>query len=538
MKNSVIKSCIGSFFMILLLAFASAAVSFDKNSYSLDKASNSYIFTITSNNISDSDITNISINDSRFTLNDSTLTKNTSKQIKITYDYKKNFSLEDFESASFELTAKNESGDVVASALVKFEGTYCGLGGRESRIVIRNLEDEELDNSKEWEWRPLDNIEISFTIQNKGSRDEDISGVVEYCLFDETNKKCVIEDDFDFDVDGRDSEDFTIKFKVDPSKFDRSAEDYRFYIKAYDDGDYGGEDSECSEKSESVKVKIYQNEVIIDEEAISFPLPVNAGEIVTVRVPVYNVGSKDQKEVSVKMYSNTFNLDSQTVEVGTLKSGKSKKISFTFTLPTNLVEGKSYEVLFDVYDKDDDLYEYRDRDGKRVSAIFSKVFKVDSGVTADSSTSESSRAGGNGSVSISAELVGDANSGEKINIVAKITNVGNSIGTFFVSAIGYSSWADAVSSDQNILLLKAGESQDVIFVFDSKKEAKGENKFNIEVISNNQVIASQAVALEVESKSSWFNDTFGDNWYLWLIATFNLFLILAIIFVLIKLFFG
>lgn len=527
MEKKSINLFIACLMLFSVLAFASAAVSFDNSYYSLDKASNYFVFTVSSN---ESDpVATLYINDSRFILNDSSLDKNTTKQIKVTYDYENNFDLDVFNSASFTLSAKNSSEVLLSSAELIFPSTYCKFGPQGSRIRIVDLEDEELDNKDSWKWRPLDNIEISFTIQNKGSKDEDISGVVEYCLWDETNEECVIEGDFDFDVDGRDEEDYTIEFSVDPSKLDPNVKTYLFYLKAYDDSDYD-EEEQCAQTSETVRVKINSNEVIIDEKEISFPFSLDAGETITIEVPVINIGSKEQKDISVKIYSTMFDLTSQIVQVGNLKSGKSKKVQFTFTLPKTLISAKNYEILFDVYDDDDNLYKYEDGNGNKVSATFSKIFKIDNGA-ADPSKNP------NYAVSVSAELVGEAKAGENIQVTTKITNIGASTGTFSVNAIGYSDWADSVSLSQTILLLKAGESQEITMNFNSKKDIQGTKRFNVEVIANNELIASQAASLEIEGKSGWFNFTLGNNWYLWLIGGFNLLLILAIIFVIIRLFF-
>ncbi len=525
MEKKSINLFVASLMLFSILAFASATVSFDEASYSLDKASDYFIFTVSSNNVSDPTV-DLSIDDSHFTLNDTSLSPNTSKQIKVSYDYELDFDLKMFKSASFTLNANGT--DVFESASIKFDANYCKLGNQ-GNIKIVDLEDEELDNEDEWNWRPLNNIEISFTIENNEDEDDDMSGVVEYCLWDSKNEECVIEGDFDFDVDGDDEEDYTIKFKVDPSDLDPSVKSYTFYIKAYDDDDFS-EEEQCYEVKESVKVKINSNEVIVDEDDISFPLSVNAGEIITVEVPVTNIGSKKQEDVSVKMYSRTFNIDSQTVIVGDIKSGKSKTAAFTLTLPTSLVEGKNYEILFDLYDKDEKLYKYEDGNGKKVSAIFSKIFKVDSGA-ADPSNNPAY------ATSVSAELVGEAKAGEKIEVLVKISNIGSSTGTFSVRAVEYSDWANGVSLSQSIVLIESGKSQEITMTFDSKNDIKGTSRFNIEVIANDELIASQAASLEIEGKSGWFNFTFGDKWYLWVLGGFNLLLILAILFVIIRLFF-
>lgn len=526
MEKKSINLFVASLMLFSILAFASATVSFDKASYSLNKASDYFIFTVSSNNVSDPTV-DLSIDDSHFTLNDTSLSPNTSKQIKVSYDYQEDFDLELFESASFTLSAKDDAKSLT-SALVTFPATYCKLGSQ-GKIKIVDLEDEELDNEDEWNWRPLNKIEISFTIENNEDKDDDMSGVVEYCLWDDSNEECVIEGDFDFDVDGDDEEDYTIKFKVDPSDLDPSVKSYTFYIKAYDDDDFS-EEEQCYELEESVKIKVNSNEVIVDEEDISFPLSLNAGEIITIQVPVINIGSKKQEDVSVKMYSRTFNIDSQTVIVGDIKSGKSKTAVFTLKIPEDLIEGKSYEILFDLYDKDEKLYKYEDGNGKKVSAIFSKIFKVDSGA-ADPSNNPAY------ATSVSAELVGKAKAGEKIEVLVKISNIGSSTGTFSVRAVEYSDWANGVSLSQSIVLIESGKSQEITMTFDSKNDIKGTSRFNIEVIANDELIASQAASLEIEGKSGWFNFTFGDKWYLWVLGGFNLLLILAILFVIIRLFF-
>src|SRR3989344_1622532 len=80
------------------------------------------------------------------------------------------------------------------------------------------------------EWYPSDEVEIEVQVDNNGN--EDIDNIeVEWCLFDNENKNCVIEDtEKDFDV--KDGDDKTIKFTftIDPKDLEADVTDYTLYV--------------------------------------------------------------------------------------------------------------------------------------------------------------------------------------------------------------------------------------------------------------------------------------------------------------------
>ena len=72
--------------------------------------------------------------------------------------------------------------------------------------------------------------------------------------------------------------------------------------------------------------------------------------------------------------------------------------------------------------------------------------------------------------------------------------------------------------------------------FDVKKDVSGEKTFNIEILSENELVLSQPVSVIIEKSGFSFTGGVisGDNWYLWGIGAINFILIIVIIFVAIR----
>jgi hypothetical protein len=407
-----------------------------------------------------------------------------------------------------------------------FEKSYCAFD-TVGKIEI-DVDDEEADNSDSWEWKPFNNIELTVNVENNAN--EDMSGTIEYCLFDEDEEECVIEDELDFDVDEGEDDDFTIGFTLNPSDLTLESNNYRLYIKAYDDDEWD-ESEQCAEFTESIDITINKDEVMIDEDKIVVPEVINAGDTITIEVPVYNVGSKDQEDVTVQFYSKTLSIARMEGIVGDIDSGDEEKVLFTFKVPTTALEGKNYELVFEIYDEDDDIYELEDNDGDEYDAVFTKVISVTEGASSSSTSTNSPKA------SVSAELFSDAKSGEEIIVTAEISNIGRTTNTFTLNALGYTAWADSVKLSQTSVLLNSGESKEITLTFQAKSSAEGANKFNLEVLSGDSLVTSQAVSVEIEKSSFSFSNLFSfeGNWYLWAIGAFNVILVVAIIVVVVRL---
>jgi hypothetical protein len=265
---------------------------------------------------------------------------------------------------------------------------------------------------------------------------------------------------------------------------------------------------------------------MIDADKIIVPETIDAGDEVTIEVPVYNVGSKDQSDVVVKMYSKTLGISTIEQAVGDIDSGDDEKAYFTFTVPASAVAGKNHELVFEIYDEDDDIYELKDNDGDEYDASFSKIIKISGEAEETTSTN----------VVVDATLEGQAIAGNQIVVKAVIVNAG-STATFSLIADGYNSWADKATLSQSSVTLSKGQSTEVTITLDSNADIEGEKTFNLQVMSGSKVVLTQPISVEVESAKQETSFSFGNwnnSWYLWAIGAFNVLLVIAIIVIVVR----
>ncbi len=378
------------------------------------------------------------------------------------------------------------------------------------------------DNRK---WFPFDEIELEVTVENKG--DDDISDIsLEWGLYDKNTEEWVIDiDEADsFDVDSDDDQVTTIKFKID-NKMDEDlndlddGENYVLYVRATGDVDNDNNDITCESDSEDINIVIEKNFAIVKN--IEIPETVSCGSDLQISADVWNIGSKDQDSVSVKVYNKELNL-SQIVDIGDINSFDSENLDLTLQIPKNAKE-KSYALVFEVYDEDDDIFTASDDDQE---ARFTIALKIQ-GSCSSSSSSEASAI-------ISANLESGGEAGKPLIIKAIITNTGTSSATLLLNAAGYNEWADSADLDKDTITLAPGTSQEVLFTFDVKTGVSGDKLFNIEAVSGDKLVVSQPVSVSITSSKFSFANTFGDKWYLWLIGLLNVILILIIIVVAVR----
>ena len=132
--------------------------------------------------------------------------------------------------------------------------------------------------------------------------------------------------------------------------------------------------------------------------------------------------------------------------------------------------------------------------------------------------------------SVTAVLESGGQAGKPMVVKATITNTGNKAASYSLNVAGYTGWASSATLDKTSLTLNAGESAEVLLNFDVKKDALGSNLFNLEVLSENEMIANQPVQVEI-TKRALITGNFlsGDNKYIWGIGLLNLILIVLII---------
>ncbi len=368
------------------------------------------------------------------------------------------------------------------------------------------------------EWFPLDEIEVEIEIENKG--DEKIEDIeVEWGLYNVDANEWVkeIEDEKDFNLKDGKEEVITISFKLE-SDLDIDLDElvdgdtYKFYVIANGyDTEY--EEDVCAYEEESIEMIIEDDFVVLYD--IQFSETVSCGTEVQLTAEVWNIGDNDQEDVSVKIYNSDLGIN-EMVEIGDIDSFDKEDLDFILSIPED-AEEKNYPLDFSVYDEDEDVFQndYDDQDSE-----FRTLLTVEGSCK------------GSETALVSANLETGGKAGQEMVVRATITNTGDDLSTFTLNAAAYTGWASSVSLDASTIVLGPGESKDVLFTFDVKKDALAVNTFDIEIVSNGELVIKQPVSITIEPSAAGFE--IGDNWYLWGIALLNIILVIIIIIVAVK----
>ena len=410
----------------------------------------------------------------------------------------------------------------------------------------------EINNKGEGEdekWLSLDTIEVEVELKNNRNDDVDLDDVVfELGLFDEDGNNLIdemmwiSEDDEEYevgDVDAKEEETHTFEFRVDPSEFDEG--NYVLKVKAYEDGqeeltciDFSNDLDDFGPSDFSAEIKIDRESddekmVIVDEEEFPTPTMAFCSEEVELQVDVYNIGDKNfLDQVMVTLYNKALGIDLEEVLDGDLDEGERARTSFVFTVPVD-AEEKQYPLLFLThYDYDEDDNEYDEISDE----TFTAYLKVEGGCVVQYD------------VSVDAEVKsGGEKAGENLVVEATIANTGDKTVNYVLNVEGYSTWANSADLSSTTLSLGPGESKIVSVTFDVNKKAFGNQNFNIEVLVGDNLAIAQPVSVFIEKREGFFSKITGSvvgansgNWYLWGIGAVNVLLVLAIIFVVVRMF--
>jgi hypothetical protein len=98
-----------------------------------------------------------------------------------------------------------------------------------------------------------------------------------------------------------------------------------------------------------------------------------------------------------------------------------------------------------------------------------------------------------------------------------------------LNAAGYSVWASSVKVEPNSFSLNAGESKEILITFDVNKDSVGAQLFNLEILSQNQLIANQPVEVPIKKAKLSIPKISMDNWHLWAIGALNVILVILIL---------
>jgi len=515
--------------MVFLISLVSATITFT-NVPTLSQTEDSFTITITSNETESVDLTSTSItegsNEITFTPQTVSLVADTAQEVTVDYTVPTNFEFELAKTYSTTLATEGTISDT-ATQTVSFEETdYCSyenLG--ELKVKIEDINNQALDHvSKGYddddEWYAGSQIDIELEISNEGNDDiEDVE--VTWALYTQDGEEIDDGDLSDFDVDEGDEETKEFTLTINADDLDENTEDYILYISATGEiaeGDNDGEKT-CTSETESIKILIENDLVVLtDIDFPEIPEAVSCGSEVHFSADVYNIGEKDQEDVTVNLIVEELNIN-EIVDIGDVDSFESENLDVTLNIPEE-TEEKTYYLRVWVLDEDNDAYENDDDD----KSYFILPFKVEGSCKVQPKAV------------VSASLESGGKAGKELVVRSTITNSADKLITYTVSATDYSEWADSAELDIDSFALGAGETRDVVFTFNVNKDAQGDKLFNIEVSSGTDLAVKQPVSVTIE-KSGFTMTGFaisGDNWYLWGIGALNIILVIIIIVVAIR----
>jgi len=345
---------------------------------------------------------------------------------------------------------------------------------------------------------PGDKINLEINVDNDAS---DMDIVVEAFLYnidqndkiDETESDSVdIDDNDDYDFDEDDGILLTVPYDLD---FD-GGDEFRVYVKAYEDGD---EDAYCISDSIEINIEREDNAVMVEKAKLT-PSVVNPGETTELVVDLLNIGDKDQDDVTVKVYRSDLKIDqiSERVDLDKFEdSDNDATRRFTLNIPTTAKPG-DYSIEVNVLDEDEEVYEADD------ATIFVTL------TVAGEAVEEASL-----------ELIQtsfEQTQGDSFSLPAKVKNDGNSEATYIVEVFPTGGWADVATE---IVTVGAGKETTVYSTLNVKSTVSA-GSYTAKVSLKSQdgtIIDSESASINVKSKgvtgitsgvtytstSKWFN---------------------------------
>jgi len=424
--------------------------------------------------------------------------------------------------------------------------TFCKPDTINDTDLTLNVKIDNKGAGKDYQWLPLDIIEVEVELKNDKSNVDLSDVVLELGLFKEGSTSNIADDmvwiseeneEYQLgDVDENERSKHIFEFQIDPNEVNSG--NYILMVKAYPNGD---ENEVCIDHSidlaeDNFGVSEYyatidvnkesdrDKMVVVDEDSVGI-LSASCNQEIAFTADVWNIGNKDfQDQIMVSLYNQELGFDLKKVILGDLDEGDNTEVSFAFKVPSNATE-KTYSLYLQTYyDYDESSGSYEVDYDRRSDDSFVVYLTVSGNCAIVHSTSPV----------ISAILESEAKAGQDLVVRALVTNPGDSIITYVINAAGYAEWATTAVLSQNSFTLGPGETEEVLITLSVKEDAtEGTKLFNIELVSEGLYIDTQAVEVYIEGKSG-FNFT-GPVAYAYALGLLSIILLVVIIIVSIRL---
>ena len=409
------------------------------------------------------------------------------------------------------------SGDLVPAEVIQ----CIADGDANNQLTLDSLDlSVEEGYGEDEEWFILDTVNIETNVDYSGDSDFEMQNIEpKWGLFDRDTGKWIIDDEEkDFDLEGGEDLDVAIQLKLDEDTDKLATGDIVAYVIATGEDEEFTDAATCEYAEQAVTMKS-ENSLILD--SLTYPTSsVQCTEEVLITADIWNIGDEKLKDTYILVNNRDLGLINQKIEVGDVNDFDNTGLTFTFTVPKGIVE-KTYPIAFSMYDEDDDIFQVNDDD---------TVFTVPLGVSGNCGIASPA--------TVSASLASGGQAGSNMVIKAMIKNSGTRQANYTLNAAGYATWASTAAIDTLILTLNAGESKEVTITLAVKSDVSGEQTFNLEVLSGNELAVTQPVSVLVERApgllSGITGGAIGSNGTLWLIGFINVILVLAIIMVAVR----
>lgn len=380
-----------------------------------------------------------------------------------------------------------------------------------SQIVLSSIENKDIDNEKDWQWKPLDNTEIELDVRNSAADNEDHDYDVELYLYNSgndvtgdvvTDEDNLISEGVSIDNDRRETVNFA--FQIDGQTEQYSSLAVWAVVKELDN-------NVCyAQKLDTAKVTKNSKQVVVKK--VDTTTTVKAGETLSLDVEVANIGKQDEEKVKVNLYNKDLGLNLYK-EIDNVNEGDTATTTFLVTIPATAKQG-SYKLLLSTeydYDSKDEQYDESDSDDDFTQSI--TVFGMTSAPT------------------IGAKLISSATVGKTLQVDVSLTNNGDAAETYDVIVEG-ASWANNVKFASDSVVVKAGETQTVRLTL--VPQEAGAQDFTIKAVYGDE-IKKQTVSVNIASGSSIPNIFEGISTLGYLIGAIVVLAILILIVAIVKL---
>ena len=228
---------------------------------------------------------------------------------------------------------------------------------KENLLEIYSISDKLNENEKKWQWSPLNKISVEFNAENKNYTDSNF--VAELIFLDENKNKIKIatkelKQDIELKLDERKkiTFDFTVSEEIAKGTYD-------LYAKVYQKNNEEictSLRSENKNNHEKIVIDLFDHNVVIS--SVEGQQNIYAGEEVSYKVKVSNIGTKTQSKVKVIAYNYMLKIKEER-EIMNLSAQKSEEIIINFTVPKNITNSTRKIWFSTEFDYDEESKNYR-----------------------------------------------------------------------------------------------------------------------------------------------------------------------------------